>query len=48
MAEDQMLLSGRQVTAPWRYEKLAGAGHWLPLEAPQQVAELACEWFAAY
>jgi len=48
LAEDQMRLSGRQLTAPWRYERLAGAGHWLPLEAPQQVADLACEWFATY
>jgi pimeloyl-ACP methyl ester carboxylesterase len=48
LAEDQMKLSAQQVTAPWRYERIAGAGHWLPLEAPQQVAALACEWFGTY
>jgi pimeloyl-ACP methyl ester carboxylesterase len=48
LAEDQMRFSGQQVSAPWRYEKIAGAGHWLPLEAPQLVAALACEWFRAH
>jgi pimeloyl-ACP methyl ester carboxylesterase len=43
-----MRLSGQQVSAPWRYEKIEGVGHWLPLEAPQQVAALACEWFRAH
>lgn len=44
LAEDQMARSGRRVTGPWRYERIEGAGHWLPLERPAQVADLALEW----
>lgn len=45
LAEDQMRNSSRQMAAPWRYERIEGAGHWLPLEQPEQVASLALEWF---
>jgi pimeloyl-ACP methyl ester carboxylesterase len=45
VAEDQMRLSQRRMQAPWRYERIAGAGHWLPLEQPQRVAELSLGWF---
>jgi pimeloyl-ACP methyl ester carboxylesterase len=45
LAEDQMEQSARRVTGPWRYERIEGAGHWLPLERPQQVAGLAIDWF---
>lgn len=45
LAEDQMARSGRHVTGPWRYERLDAAGHWLPLEQPTRVANLATEWF---
>jgi pimeloyl-ACP methyl ester carboxylesterase len=31
--------------APWRYERIEGAGHWLPLEQPERVADLALRWF---
>jgi len=31
--------------ARWRYERIEGAGHWLPLEQPERIAELAVEWF---
>ena len=48
LAEDQMRLSQRRMQAPWRYERIAGAGHWLPLEEPQRVAELALDWFAQH
>jgi len=47
LAEDQMLRSGRRMTAPWRYERIEGAGHWLPHERPERVAELALDWFRA-
>jgi pimeloyl-ACP methyl ester carboxylesterase len=45
LAEDQMRDSARRVQAPWRYERIEGAGHWLPLEQPETVARLALEWF---
>jgi pimeloyl-ACP methyl ester carboxylesterase len=28
----------------WRYERIEGAGHWLPLEQPARIAELAVDW----
>jgi len=44
LAEDQMERSARRMTAPWRYERIEGAGHWLPLEQPERIADLALEW----
>jgi len=45
LAEDQMRLSERQMDGAWRYERIERAGHWLPLEQPERVAELALQWF---
>lgn len=45
LAEDQMMRSARRMAAPWRYERIPGAGHWLPLERPDEIAALAIEWF---
>jgi pimeloyl-ACP methyl ester carboxylesterase len=45
LAEDQMAKSARRVAAPWAYERIEGAGHWLPLERPDRVADLAIGWF---
>ena len=47
LAEDQMRRSSRRMDAPWRYERIEGAGHWLPLERPARIAELAVDWFRA-
>ena len=44
MAEDQMRDSSRRMRAPWRYERLPGVGHWLPLEQPERIAQLAVGW----
>ncbi len=46
LAEDQMLRSQRCMSAPWRYERLRGVGHWVPLEQPELLARMALEWFA--
>jgi len=45
LAEDQMANSAHRVSGTWRYERIEGAGHWLPLEEPAQVARLASDWF---
>lgn len=45
LAEDQMLNSARRMDAPWRYERIDGAAHWLPLEQPARIAALALDWF---
>jgi pimeloyl-ACP methyl ester carboxylesterase len=46
LAEDQMRNSRRYVTAPWRYERLDGVGHWIPLQAPGPAARLIVDWLS--
>jgi pimeloyl-ACP methyl ester carboxylesterase len=46
LAEDQMRNSERRMQADWRYQRVEGAGHWLPLERPAEIADMALEWFA--
>ncbi len=38
--ESQMLATREFVEAPWRYEHIAGAKHWLQLTAASAVNEL--------
>jgi pimeloyl-ACP methyl ester carboxylesterase len=40
LTEVQMTDSAENVAGPWRYERLDGPGHWLQLEAPDQVNAL--------
>jgi pimeloyl-ACP methyl ester carboxylesterase len=40
LTEAQMTDSAENVTGPWRYERLDGPGHWMQLEAPDQVSAL--------
>lgn len=40
LTEGQMTDSRRFVDAPWRYIRVAGASHWLQLDAPEQVNRL--------
>jgi pimeloyl-ACP methyl ester carboxylesterase len=40
LTETQMTDSARGVAGPWRYERLEGPGHWMQLEAPDQVNRL--------
>lgn len=44
LAGDQMAHSERHMNAPWRFQRIEGAGHWLPLECPRRIAELALGW----
>jgi pimeloyl-ACP methyl ester carboxylesterase len=38
--------SGSLVQGPWRYEEIAGASHWIPLDAPDRLNELLLEWLS--
>ncbi|TQM11484.1 alpha/beta fold hydrolase [Pseudonocardia kunmingensis] len=38
--EAQMLASGKRVSGPWRYKRIRGAGHWIPLDAPEELSNL--------
>ena len=40
LTEAQMTDSAENVAGPWRYERLDGPGHWMQLEAPDQVNAL--------
>jgi pimeloyl-ACP methyl ester carboxylesterase len=40
LTETQMTDSAQNVAGPWRYERLDGPGHWMQLEAPDQVNAL--------
>ncbi len=40
LTERQMTGSTEFVTGPWRYERIEGPGHWMQLEAPDQVNAL--------
>jgi pimeloyl-ACP methyl ester carboxylesterase len=46
LTEDQMTSSEAHVEGPWRYERVEGFGHWLPLEAPGVVNELLLDFLA--
>ena len=43
LVEDQMIASGAHVDAPWRYEHIDGASHWIPYDAPEALAALLIE-----
>ena len=40
LTEAAMTSSASKVTGPWRYERLEGVGHFIPLEAPEQLNRL--------
>jgi pimeloyl-ACP methyl ester carboxylesterase len=41
-----MINSRKYVTSDWRYERLDGIGHWIPLEAADATAGLIQDWLA--
>ncbi len=40
LTEDAFVRSASKVTGPWRYERLEGAGHFIPLEEPDRLNAL--------
>ncbi|MGN9840012.1 alpha/beta fold hydrolase [Nonomuraea sp. H19] len=47
LTEQSMTGTAEHVTASWRYERLDGIGHWMPLEAPQAVNELLLDFLSS-
>jgi pimeloyl-ACP methyl ester carboxylesterase len=47
LTETQMTDSAQSVSGPWRYERLEGPGHWMQLEAPDQVNQLLLDFLPA-
>lgn len=40
LLEPQMTLSAGVMDAPWRYERISGAGHWMMLDRPDEINRL--------
>lgn len=40
LTEEQMVLSAEYVEAPWRYERIERASHWISYDAPEALAAL--------
>ena len=47
LTEGQMTRSQTHVSGPWRYERLEGPGHWMQLEAPDEVNRLLLDFLPA-
>jgi pimeloyl-ACP methyl ester carboxylesterase len=47
LTEAQMTGSAARVAGPWRYERLDGVGHWMQLEAPNEVNRLLIDFLPA-
>lgn len=44
LVERQMINSAQFCRASWRYERIDGVGHWLPLEAPERLNPLLLDY----
>ena len=42
-----MTLSAGLIDAPWRYERISGAGHWMMLDQPEAINRLLIEFLKA-
>lgn len=47
LLEPQMALSSGVVEAPWRYERISGAGHWMMLDKPEELNRLLIDFLSA-
>jgi pimeloyl-ACP methyl ester carboxylesterase len=45
LTEAQMTGSAKFVQGPWRFERIEGASHWLPLDVPEKLSELLIDFF---
>jgi pimeloyl-ACP methyl ester carboxylesterase len=45
LTESQMIGSERFVTGPWRYVRLDGVDHWVPVHAPERLSQLLVDFF---
>jgi pimeloyl-ACP methyl ester carboxylesterase len=45
--EEQMRTSEKFVSGRWRYERIEGSSHWIPVEAPERLNELLLEFLAS-
>ncbi len=43
LSEKQMIGSAEYVKAPWRYERIEDASHWIPYDAPEKLSSLLIE-----
>jgi pimeloyl-ACP methyl ester carboxylesterase len=47
LTEASMTGSAAHVTGPWRYERIDGVGHWIPLEAPDRLNRVLVDFLPA-
>ena len=47
LTEENVANSAKFVDGPWRYERIEGAGHWLQLDAPDDVDALLLDFLAS-
>jgi pimeloyl-ACP methyl ester carboxylesterase len=47
LTERQMTSSAGNVAGPWRYKRIDGPGHWMQLEAPDEVTGLLVDFLSA-
>ena len=45
LAEDQMIGSAEYVDAQWRYERLEGVSHWVPVDEPDKLSDMLLDFF---
>ncbi len=48
LVEEQMKNSQRYVASAWDYRRIENCGHWIPLEQPRLMADLAIAWFGRH
>lgn len=47
LSRGQMLKSAAYVDGPWKYERIDGASHWIPLDVPERLNHLLLEYMGS-